>query len=556
MSPLNGAGRIDLSFFIIAYEMLYSFCMRFVSGHVFSVCIGLLLAFNNGCKSDADQDENSTDGSGSSDDGGSDSGGEPVLDGMANLSDRGTLDTRGLKAFPGAEGGGQDSNGGRGGELVIVNTTDCSDQAGDGKVSWKEAWQASGDVAPGDRTVVFSVGGLFDCGRNTEEAFVRAQGELTVACQTAPPPGVNIAAFRVEYKGEENVIMRGCQFLSHDISGDAASMFRVVTTGSSSNIIVDRVTGLHGPDDFTMAFISSNNNTDTFTNITLSNSIIAEGDAYSTHSEAMPASGTPNRYQHSHGPGCSAGVNVNGRQIMNCSFVGNLMAHNNRRNPKFWNSSGQVIGNMMYNPGETGAMVLQRSAPEIDVWLTDNFVKFGPNTDFSEIEGNGYRLQADGRSRVRMERNKYQLANNGAIMDEIERLDTPAIPEMTFQPLRDWTEENAFDCLGAKHRDANVDRIIEEVKSATGEIGIGSFGDPQLNDGDAGRHWLASEGGDPNYYTSTAHPDDYDTDNDGMADEWEEANGLIVGTRDHNDDLDGDGYTNVEEFANSLLRCK
>ncbi len=480
-----------------------------------------------------------------------------ATDGMANISDRGLTDRRTVKAFPGAEGGGQNSNGGRGGDVVIVDTTDCSDQAGDGKISWKEAWQGSGDVSPGDRVVVFAVGGLFDCGRNTNKSMIDSAGELTVACQTAPWPGVNIAAYRIQYKGVKNVIVRGCQFLNHDISGDTASMFRVVTTGSSSDIIADRITGLHGPDDFTMAYVATNNTKDTMKNITLSNSIIAEGDAYSTHTESTPNTGKINRYQHSHGAGCSAGLNTGSRRpVEECSFIGNLMAHNNRRNPKFFNSSGQVIGNMGYNVGEAGYMVAQREASEIDVWLTDNFFKYGPNTK-PAILGNGYIINTrnNATDRVRMERNTYQLPDNGAILDIPDRLDNPKNDRLTFHPVRNWTAQDAFDCLGATHRDANVDRIVQEVRDATGEIGIGTYGNPRISDGDAGRHWLASEGGDANYYPTKSHPSNYDTDSDGMADSWERANGLKVGTKDHNGDLDGDGYTNIEEFVNSLMRC-
>jgi hypothetical protein len=42
-----------------------------------------------------------------------------------------------------------------------------------------------------------------------------------------------------------------------------------------------------------------------------------------------------------------------------------------------------------------------------------------------------------------------------------------------------------------------------------------------------------------------------DSDHDGMPDEWESANGLDRNdVADRNGDLDGDGYTNLEEFLN------
>ena len=46
------------------------------------------------------------------------------------------------------------------------------------------------------------------------------------------------------------------------------------------------------------------------------------------------------------------------------------------------------------------------------------------------------------------------------------------------------------------------------------------------------------------------HPSDYDTDGDGMPDEWEKLRGLDPYKQDHNEDTDGNGYTNLEEFLN------
>ena len=46
----------------------------------------------------------------------------------------------------------------------------------------------------------------------------------------------------------------------------------------------------------------------------------------------------------------------------------------------------------------------------------------------------------------------------------------------------------------------------------------------------------------------------FDTDRDGMPDAWETANGLNPSNAaDRNADADGDGYTNLEEYLNSLV---
>jgi hypothetical protein len=62
--------------------------------------------------------------------------------------------------------------------------------------------------------------------------------------------------------------------------------------------------------------------------------------------------------------------------------------------------------------------------------------------------------------------------------------------------------------------------------------------------------------GDQGYGTlpSASRPAGFDTDQDGMPDAWETANGLNpANAADRNADADGDGYTNLEEYLNSLV---
>lgn len=101
------------------------------------------------------------------------------------------------------------------------------------------------------------------------------------------------------------------------------------------------------------------------------------------------------------------------------------------------------------------------------------------------------------------------------------------------RPLR-W----AWILLGTTlpQRDAVDTRVVSEVRSGTGRI----IDSPS----DVGGYPDLAAGQPPT-----------DSDHDGMPDEWELAMGLDPGDpADGSGDLDGDGYTNVEEYLHELLR--
>jgi hypothetical protein len=68
---------------------------------------------------------------------------------------------------------------------------------------------------------------------------------------------------------------------------------------------------------------------------------------------------------------------------------------------------------------------------------------------------------------------------------------------------------------------------------------------------------LVAEGVDDQGYgtlPAASRPAGFDTDQDGMPDAWEAANGLdAANASDRNGDADQDGYTNLEEYLNSLV---
>jgi hypothetical protein len=90
-------------------------------------------------------------------------------------------------------------------------------------------------------------------------------------------------------------------------------------------------------------------------------------------------------------------------------------------------------------------------------------------------------------------------------------------------------------------RDAVDQRIVEEVRTGKPRFGRNGIIDSQKQ-----------VGGWPEL---NSLPAPRDSDRDGMPDVWEEARGLNSNSpADRNSDRDDDGYTNLEEYLNWIVR--
>jgi len=431
-----------------------------------------------------------------------------------------------LLAFPGAEGHGRFSRGGRGGRTVIVDTLEDR-VANDGRTSLREALE----TMSGARTIVFQVGGTFNTGSNDILMNGADDSNVTLACQTAPSPGVLIKGSGIRMRnGAHDIIMRHCSIRNTDPGRGLADSNRALavigTQGDTRELIFDHMSLGWATDENFTAFVGPTAKGNV-KNITLSRSIVAEGDGDSNHSKSGRL---PQRYLHSMGPSCgSSSANF---RVLGCSIVGNLIAHNGRRNPLIWGSSGEVVNNVIYNWQETALDARPHKPGRVDLHVTGNLFKSGPNSK----PKNSPMIIIDGGSAqtgVKASNNRFEQNGTTRVFTNVN-YGSPRIGANRISPFR-------LECIGASRpaRSAFDSRVISEYRSGSGQVGIRSTHDRVFSGFNASRH-------------SSTH----DKDRDGMADSWERRVGLNpADASDGRRDADKDGYTNIEEYINSIAQC-
>jgi hypothetical protein len=458
-----------------------------------------------------------------------------------------------IAAFPGAEGGGKYSFGGRGGRVIVV--TNLNDD-GPGSLRW--ACEQGGA-----RIVVFNVAGII---RLKSPLIIRAP-YITIAGQSAPGDGVCVAGETV-WVNTHDVVVRYMRFRRGETN--VGRRDDAIGGNPIGNIIIDHVSASWGLDENMSMYRHMYNDStgkieDKFgtVNITIQNSIFSE--SLDTWNHAF-------------------GSTLGGE---NCSFMRNLWADNTGRNPSVgWNGIFNFANNVVFN-------WVHRSIDGGDYRasfnIINNYFKPGPATPKTSSVGHRILKPEAGRSKLKylvfgrcyvdgniMEGYPEITKNNWAGGVQVEELPTTdkytaymkvnkplPMPQLTILPAKE-----AYDYVLANvgatlpKRDAVDHRITEQVR--TGKISsadnvklptaqfkhrrlpidsykIGIITDP------------SQVGGYPDY-KGTPYKD---SDNDGMPDEWEVKNGLNPkDASDATKDRNKDGYTNIEDYLNSLVNVK
>ena len=424
-------------------------------------------------------------------------------------------------AFPGAEGFGAYSLGGRGGDVYTV--TNLKDS---GAGSLRRGIQS----AKGPRTVVFAVSGLI----RLNSDLVINKDYITIAGQTAPGDGICLrdAALKVE---ANHVIVRYIRSRLGDEGGQESD---AISISSGHQIIMDHCSASWSVDE---CFSCSTGKRGAIDSVTVQWSIISEALDNSIH------------HKGAHGYGAL----IRGCFGAKYTYHHNLFAHNQTRNPRPGNYDDNpktldpeglqfdFRNNVMYNWGGSRPGYDMDSASVCRFNYVGNYGKPGPDSEKTgwAYEAGSKHFRAyfeDNYFFGRYPEDPWSLVNFGENWTDEEKALYKQTSPFTTGPMGTEAAEIAYDHVlqyaGASLVRDRVDaRVIMEVQNGTGSI---------IDSQD-------EVGGWPVYRTYGVLSD---SDSDGMPDTWEKNMGLNPeDPEDRNGDLDQDGYTNLEEYLNHVI---
>lgn len=422
-------------------------------------------------------------------------------------------------AFPGAEGFGAYSKGGRGGKVIYVTNLNDS---GEGSLRWAVEQE-------GPRTVMFAVSGTIFLQKILEVK----NPYITIAGQTAPGDGICL-------KGET------VKILTHDIIiryirvrvGDAKFNVGGTNQGKDAidisvgeDIIVDHCSAGWSLDEA----VSASTKNPSLNRVTVQWCFISEGLNVDKH---------------------GYGSLIRGTGGAKYSYLHNLYAHNYGRNPRPGNydvnpydkdTAGFLLdfrNNVIYNWGGGHAGYNNDNISITKLNYVNNYLIPGKDSenngiaystgspyDKSYFAGNYY----DGKCPV----NQWELVNFREEWTKKQVADYKQTKPFETGPVKTDDAKTAFENILAEgganlpRRDAIDARIVSEIKNRKGKI-------------------IKSQEEVGGWPKLKSKPAPVDSDYDGMPDEWEKKNSLNPNDAADRNKIGVDGYTMLEKYLNQI----
>lgn len=440
-----------------------------------------------------------------------------------------------LPAFPGAEGFGKYTTGGRGGKVIYVTNLEDNTLPGSLRYAVNQT---------GARIVVFSVSGTIQL----KSVLNIRNANITIAGQTAPGDGITLRDYSV-VNDADNVIIRYMRFRMGDITNQEND---AIWGRNRRNIILDHCTMSWNTDECASFYDNEN--------FTMQWCLLSESLRNSVHGKGA------------HGYGGIWG----GKKA---SFHHNLLSSHDSRNPRFCGSRYSnrpdlelvdFRNNVIYNWGSNNSYAAEGGSYNI----VNNYYKPGPASSSSSKARFLQPYADDGsNSQPKGTYGKFYFSGNlmvgnqslssdnwlGVVLHSSFATNAPTVTKTNLKADAEFSASNVtthsaqnaylkvLDYAGASLvRDIVDQRIIGDATTGTATFMTGGNGSVNgLID------TQSAVGGWPLLKSLQAPAD---SDLDGMPDVWEDANGLKK-----NDPADAqlttvDGkYPNVEVYLNSLV---
>ncbi len=491
----------------------------------------------------------------------------PIIPAGASVlpDDEQTETTKELIAFPGAEGFGRNTTGGRGGKVYHVTTLEDGLQEGTLRYALSQE---------GARTVVFDVAGTIFLDKRLDIT----NGDLTIAGQSAPGQDVCIARYPVTINAD-NVIVRYLRFrVGNEGGGEPDGL------GSTDcrNLIIDHCSISWSVDECCSIYGGEN--------LTVQWCLVSESLRTAGHAKGK------------HGYGAIWGG-------AKASFHHNLLAHHESRVPRLGprpftqeREHMDMRNNVFYNWAGNGCY----GGEGMCINIVNNYYKPGPATPKNSpvryriaaigVRTKKYCTNADGTSNAwkPMEHVWGKLYVDGNIIEGNEEVTQDNWTKGIYGQINNASCDNTFtkkvkkemrlsepldagiitthsakqayelvlDQAGcSRQRDAIDIRVIEETRNGTatyiGSVTKGAESVPGLIDLPADVKPEGATSPWPTLSDGGITADELrDTDGDGIPDVWEAAHGL--NPKDVSDGiattLSKEGYTNLEVYLNGLVK--
>lgn len=500
----------------------------------------------------------------------------------------GTFAQEQAPAFPGAEGHGRYVTGGRGGKVIHVTNLNDS---GEGSLRWAISQS-------GPKTIVFDVSGYIDL-----KSQLDMTSNTTIAGQTAPGDGITLRYYTLYFGKCDNVIVRFIRSRRSQIKdvndGADATWGRrrknIILDHCSFSWSIDEVASFYDNQNFTMQWCT-----------------IAEGLANPGHSKGEHSYGgiwggkeasfhhnfigyVQNRAPRFNGAryewtGWDKSKYENTVDAERVDFRNNVMYNWGKGNGCYGGPGGGYI-NMVNNyykagPGTSNKTRVTQVTVGADgnstnaalrglcsrYFISGNYVTAADEPENYDWKGVVYDSGLKTVDNVRYMPDPNHKFGSKAPYVQIDgkdhlcvKLDEPIDAGTVTTHTAQTAYEKVLAYAGASlYRDGTDARYMEETRTGTvtyngdvagptgkksGTKGILDFiNDPNKTENPKTASYPALK--------NITRPDGYDTDRDGMPDEWETANGLDPNDPSDNNTYTVDSkqvYTNLEVYLNQLV---